>query len=59
MAGETQGVIASTTGLSRAFVGRVLRAEIASPARFDAAPEVGTLPLYRRDVQPAAEGTGS
>ncbi|MCM3556699.1 recombinase family protein [Janibacter melonis] len=56
-AGKTQGVIASTTGLSRAVVGRVLRGEIASLARFDAGPEEGTLPLYRGDGQPTNEGT--
>jgi len=33
-AGQTQGVIASTTGLSRAVVGRVLRGEIASLSQY-------------------------
>ncbi|EKA59864.1 DNA-invertase [Janibacter hoylei PVAS-1] len=42
-AGKTQSVIASTTGLSRAVVGRVLRGEIASLARFD--PEVESDPV--------------
>ena len=56
-AGKTQSVIASTTGLSRAVVGRVLRGEIASLARFDVGPEEGTLPLYRGEGQPTNEGT--
>lgn len=34
-AGATHGVIASTTGLSRAVVGRVVRGEIASLGRFE------------------------
>lgn len=46
--GETQGVIASTTGLSRAVVGRVLRGEIASLARFGPRPDDGTLRLHER-----------
>lgn len=46
-AGEPHAVIASTTGLSRATVGRVVRGEIASLARFDALPEGdASLPLY-------------
>lgn len=40
-AGATQGVIASTTGLSRAVVGRVIRGEIVSLARFDVAEVEG------------------
>ena len=50
--GETQAVIASTTGLSRPAVGRVLRGEIASLARFDPTPEDGVLPLHESDVNP-------
>ena len=45
-AGEIQRVIASTTGLSRPLVGRVLRGEIASLARFDPTPDADTLPLH-------------
>lgn len=45
-AGRTQGVIASTAGLSRAVVGRVLRDEIASLGRF-ARETDGALPLYQ------------
>lgn len=46
-AGEPQGVIASTTGLSRAVVGRVIRGEIASLARFDGGVDRDeSLPLY-------------
>lgn len=46
-AGEPQGVIASTTGLSRAVVGRVIRGEIASLARFDELIEHDmSLPMY-------------
>lgn len=46
-AGEPQGVIASTTGLSRAVVGRVIRGEIASRARFDELIEHDmSLPMY-------------
>lgn len=47
-AGESHRVIASTTGLSRSVVGRVLRGEIASvTARFAGAPlDDGGLPLY-------------
>lgn len=44
--GESQGVIASTTGLSRAVVGRVIRDEIASLARFSKEAEDGALRLY-------------
>lgn len=44
-AGATHRVIASSTGLTRAVVGRVLRGEIASLARFDATPGTGELPL--------------
>lgn len=56
-AGKTQSVIASTTDLSRAVVGRVLRGEIASLARFDAGSQEGTLPLYRGEGQPTNGGT--
>ena len=45
-AGESQGVIAATTGLSRPVVGRVVRGEIASLARFSREAEDGALPLY-------------
>lgn len=45
-AGATQGTIAATTGLSRAVVGRVIRGEIASLARFNDEPDDAGLPLY-------------
>lgn len=46
----TQGRIAATTGLSRAVVGRVIRGEIASLARYDHDPRsTDELPLYPRD----------
>lgn len=44
-AGETQHVIAATTGLSRAVVGRVLRGEIASLARYTREGQGDELPL--------------
>lgn len=50
-AGHPQTRIARSTGLSRAAVGRVIRGEIASLARFSSEPEVGALPLF----QPAKE----
>lgn len=52
-AGRTHAVIAASTGLSRAVVGRVLRGEIASLDRFTAAAEPGSddeLPLYRKET---------
>lgn len=51
-AGETHGAIAATTGLSRAVVGRVVRGEIASLARFDRRPERDALPLYESPARP-------
>ncbi|XAS75185.1 recombinase family protein [Dermatophilaceae bacterium Sec6.4] len=45
-AGDAHGRIAATTGLSRAVVGRVLRGEIASLAKFDLNPDDGALPLH-------------
>ncbi len=46
-AGATQSVIAATTGLSRAVIGRVVRGEINSLARFNtAAADDEELPLY-------------
>lgn len=44
-AGMTHAVIAASTGLSRAVVGRVLRGEIASLGRFSRDTD-GALPLY-------------
>lgn len=47
-AGESQRVIASTTGLSRAVVGRVIRGEIASlTRRYGDLPDDDGLPFYR------------
>lgn len=45
-AGKSHKVIAATTGLSRAVVGRVLRGEIASLGRFSRETEPGALPLF-------------
>lgn len=46
-AGTTHAVIAASTGLSKAVVGRVLRGEIASLERFSRDTEVEALPLYK------------
>ncbi len=50
-AGRTHAVIAASTGLSRAVVGRVIRGEIASLDRFATTVEPGSdeLPLYRKE----------
>jgi len=45
-ADKTHAVIAASTGLSRAVVGRVLRGEIASLDRFSRETEPGALPLF-------------
>lgn len=45
-AGRTHAVIAATTGLSKAVVGRVLRGEIASLDRYSRENEPGALPLF-------------
>lgn len=45
-AGTTHTVIAASTGLSKAVVGRVLRGEIASLGRFSRETEPGALPLF-------------
>ena len=45
-AGTTHAVIAASTGLSKAVVGRVLRGEIASLDRFSRETEPGALPLF-------------
>lgn len=48
--GETQAVIAATTGLSRPVVGRVIRGEIGSLARFTRETEDGALPLHQEET---------
>ncbi|MEL4506273.1 recombinase family protein [Luteococcus sp. H138] len=48
-AGASQSVIAATTGLSRPVVGRVVRGEIASLAKFEGAAQEGELPLYESE----------
>ena len=45
-AGKTHAIIAASTGLSKAVVGRVLRGEIASLDRFSRETEPGALPLF-------------
>ena len=46
-AGKTHALIAASTGLSKAVVGRVLRGEIASLSRFTRETEPGVLPLFK------------